>query len=128
THPVGSGPYELDQKATVTGSKYVFTADPDYWGPDSQQLYDKIVMTPYDSSTAMLNAIKGGQVNAGVLNDTTLVDQVKGSGFEVYGWYSDFFGLLLSDRGGELSEPLSHVKVRQAINYALDRKGILKAA
>lgn len=128
TNPVGSGPYMLDSEDTVSGSKYVFTKNDDYWGPDSQQVYSKIVMTSYDSSTAMLNAIKGGQLNAGVLNDTTTVKQVEASGYETYGWYSDVFGLLLSDRDGDKEEPLGDVRVRQAINYALDREGILKAA
>src|SRR3954463_10960799 len=36
TTPVGSGPYLLDTKNTVVGSKYVFTKNPDYWSPDDQ--------------------------------------------------------------------------------------------
>ena len=42
TTPVGSGPYILDTAATVTGTSYVYTANPDYWNPDAQH-YDELI-------------------------------------------------------------------------------------
>ena len=36
TDPVGSGPYVLDTAATVTGTSYTYTKNPDYWNPDLQ--------------------------------------------------------------------------------------------
>ena len=127
TVPDGSGPYVLDQKDTVVGSTYVFTPNPKYWGPKSQQRYSKLVMTSYQSPTAMLNAIKGGQVNVGTLTDDTMISQVKAAGYTVYGQDLNFFGLLLFDRGGTVTKALGDLRVRQAINYALDRPALLKA-
>jgi peptide/nickel transport system substrate-binding protein len=127
TVPIGSGPYLLDQKDTVVGSKYVFTKNPKYWGPKNQQTYAKLVMIDYQTPTAMLNAIKGGQINAGTLTDNTTIDQVKAAGYTVSGQQLNFFGLLLFDRGGTKTKALGDVRVRQAINYALDRKALLKA-
>lgn len=127
TVPDGSGPYVLDQKDTVVGSTYVFTPNPKYWGPKSQQRYSKLVMTDYQSPTAMLNAIKGGQINVGTLTDDTEIGQVKAAGYTVYGQSLNFFGLLLFDRGGTMTKALGDVRVRQAINYALDRPALLKA-
>lgn len=127
TVPDGSGPYVLDQRDTVVGSTYVFTKNPRYWGPKSQQPYSKLVMTDYQSPTAMLNAIKGGQVNAGTLTDDTMISQVKAAGYTVYGQSLNFFGLLLFDRAGTVTKALGDVRVRQAVNYALDRPALLKA-
>jgi peptide/nickel transport system substrate-binding protein len=38
-----------------------------------------------------------------------------------------FSGISLLDRGGKLSKPLGDVRVRQAINYALDRQAVTTA-
>jgi len=126
TTPAGSGPYLLDAKDTVAGSTYVFTKNPKYWAP-AQQHYDKLVMNVYQTPTALLNAIKGGQINAGTLTDDTTIDQIKAAGYATAGENLNFMGLLLFDRGGTMTKALGDVRVRQAINYALDRKSLLKA-
>ncbi len=126
TSPVGSGPYVLDAKATVVGSTYVFTKNPKYWAPQ-QQHYAKLVMNVYTTPTAVLNAIKGHQINGAPLTDNSTIPQIEGAGFTASGQQLNFFGLLLFDRGGAIAPALGNVKVRQAINYAFDRKAMLKA-
>jgi peptide/nickel transport system substrate-binding protein len=126
TVPVGSGPYELDTAATVVGSSYVFTANPDYWDK-AQQHYAKIVMNVYSTPTALLDAIEGGQVNAANTFDNNSLTQIQSAGFTVWPLQLNWVGLLLLDRDGKMSAPLGNVKVRQAINYALDRPALLKA-
>ena len=69
TVPVGSGPYELDTKATVPGSAYVYTANPNYWDK-AQQHYARIVMNVYADTTTILDAVEGGEVNAKVRQAT----------------------------------------------------------
>ena len=126
TTPVGSGPYVLDKKATVVGSTYVFTKNPKYWAPQ-QQHYAKLVMNVYSTPTAILNAVKGHQINGAPLTDNSTIPQIKGAGFTANGQQLNFFGLLLFDRSGAIAPALGNVKVRQAINYAFDRKAMLKA-
>ena len=126
TTPVGSGPYVLDTKATVVGSSYVFTKNAKYWAPKEQH-YAKIVMNVFSTPTAVLNAIKGGQIDGAPLVDNSTIDQIKAAGYTVNGQQLNFFGLLLFDRGGAISPALADVRVRQAINYAFDRKALLKA-
>ncbi len=126
TDPVGSGPYILDKTATVVGSKYVFTKNKDYWAPE-QQHYAKLVMNVYSTPTAVLNAIKGRQINGAPLTDNSVIDEIKGAGFTVNGQQLNFFGLLLFDREGKMAPALGDVRVRQAINYAFDREAMLKA-
>jgi peptide/nickel transport system substrate-binding protein len=114
TVPVGSGPYELDSAATVVGSSYVFTANPNYWDKPEQH-YSKIVMNVYTSATTVLDAIEGGQVNAANTFDDTTIPQIQDAGFTVYPLELNWAGL-----------SLFNVKVRQAINDAFDRTALLK--
>jgi peptide/nickel transport system substrate-binding protein len=126
TNPIGAGPYILDLDASVTGSSYVFTANPDYWNADAVS-YDTVTMNVLPDSTAITNAISAGEVNAAILPDNNSLDQVEGAGFTVDFSDLNFQGLLLLDRGGVMNPAMGDVRVRQAINYALDREGLLEA-
>jgi peptide/nickel transport system substrate-binding protein len=122
--PVGSGPYELDPSGTTAGSQYTFTAREDYWNPDLQK-FDKIVFKVLTDGTARLNALVSGQVDVTLL-DARNAAQAEGAGKELSSNQVDWTGLFLLDRDGELNPALGDVRVRQAINYALDRKTMLK--
>lgn len=126
TDPVGSGPYVLDTAATVTGTSYTYTKNPDYWNPDLQH-YDTLTINVLADATAGLNAIKAGEVNGIKLASNDNLAEVEGAGWTVNANELDFQGLLLLDRAGTMSEPLSDVRVRQAINYAFDREALLTA-
>ena len=126
TVPVGSGPYLLDSKNSVSGSSYTFTANKDYWNKADQH-YSKIVMNVYSDGTALLNAIQGGQVNAANTFDNTTLDQIKAAGFTVDPLELNWEGLIIGDRDGTITPALKNPLVRQAINYAFDRKALLKA-
>ncbi len=126
TVPVGSGPYLYNTGETVVGSSYVFDQNPEYWNPDDQH-YAKVVMNVYADTTAQLNAIQSGQVNVSSLTDNAQIPAVEGAGFTAEAQELDWDGLLLSDRDGTLAPALADVRVRQAINYALDRESLLTA-
>jgi peptide/nickel transport system substrate-binding protein len=123
TDPVGSGPYTLDKSGTVAGSSYTFVKSKNYWDP-SLQVYDKIVVKPILDTTAMLNALLSGQVNVALLTAKTEA-QAKSAGFTEYKYGTDWQGLLIFDRDGKMVPALKDVKVRQAINYAIDKKTLL---
>ena len=122
--PVGSGPYVMDAKASVVGSQYTFTAREDYWNKDLQK-FDSIVFKVLTDPTARTNAIVSGQVDA-TLVDARAAAQVEGAGLTLSDNQVDWAGLLLLDRDGALNPAMGDVKVRQAINYALDRESILE--
>jgi len=126
TVPVGSGPYVLDTKDTVVGSSYVFTKNPNYFAK-SQQHYSKITMNVYSSGTAILNAIRRGQIQVSNTYDNTTVAQIKAAGYSIAALQLNWDGFLLMDRGGTQDKALGSVKVRQAINYAFDKKALLSA-
>jgi peptide/nickel transport system substrate-binding protein len=123
TEPVGSGPYVMDKAATVKDSQSVFTARKDYWNKDNQK-FEKVTFKILVDPTARTNALVSGQVDATLLDPKT-GKQAEGAKMKLVANEVDWQGLLLLDRDGAKNAPLGNVKVRQAINYAFDRKTIL---
>ena len=126
TTPVGSGPYELNEAESVVGSKYVYEKKDDYWDPESVH-YDEIVVSVYGDATALVNALKGGQVDVSASNTPTQIPDAEAAGFTANLVELNWAGFLLVDRDGTLNPALGDVRVRQAINYALDREGLVQA-
>ncbi len=127
TNPVGSGPYILDTTKTVVGSSYAYTANPKYFAKD-QQHWANLTIKVFSTPATEVNAIKGGQVDGMNVLDSATAPQIKGAGFTLVDHELDWSGLAIFDRGGKLVPALKEPKVRQAINYAVDRGGMLKAA
>lgn len=123
TEPVGSGPYVMDKAASVKDSQTVFTARKDYWNKDLQK-YSKLTFKILPDLTARTNALVSGQVDATIL-DPKNGKQAEGAKMKLAANEVDWQGLLLLDRDGTKNPALANVKVRQAINYAFDRKTIL---
>ena len=123
--PVGTGPYVMDTASTVAGSQYVFTAREDYWNPELQK-FAGITFKFLVDNAARANALVSGQINAALI-DARSTAQVDGAGLTQTAYPTDWAGLLLLDRDGAIVPELADVRVRQAINYALDRKALLQA-
>lgn len=123
TEPAGSGPYVMDKAGSVKDSQTVFNARKDYWNKDLQK-YQKLTFKILADITARTNALVSGQVDATILDPKT-GKQAEGAKMTLAANEVDWQGLLLLDRDGTKNAPLKDVKVRQAINYAFDRKTIL---
>ena len=125
TQTVGAGPYTLDAAQTVAGSRYVYEARDDYWNPDGQ-LWDEVVITVIENPEQRLNALKTGEIDYAV-GDLSTADSAASADLQVLYAPTIVYGLSLLDRDGTLGSPLGDVRVRQAINYALDRTSIAQA-
>jgi ABC-type transport system substrate-binding protein len=73
-----------------------------------------------------VNALKTSQVNV-YKGDYTTAASAKSAGMQTVGLPVILQGLNLIDREGEVSKPLGDLRVRQAINYAIDREAVTKA-
>jgi peptide/nickel transport system substrate-binding protein len=124
TEPVGSGPYILDKKTTELGAQYNYVRNPDYWDKKSFP-YNSIKILVMTDLTARVNALQSGQVD-GALGDGTSVQTAKTAGLKVGLNPVNRRGLIIADRAGSIVPALGNPLVRQAINYAIDAKGILK--
>ncbi|MDR0416241.1 MAG: ABC transporter substrate-binding protein [Propionibacteriaceae bacterium] len=121
----GAGPYILDASRTVTDDTYVYTPNPSFWDPD-RIYWDEVQIKVISNINSTLNAMQMGEADI-TQGDYSTADQAKAAGLHVKFNPNVFMGLSLVDRNGVLCPPLADVRVRQAINYALDRQAITTA-
>lgn len=120
----GTGPYMLDWSKSTKGSRYSFVRNPGYWlkGAALKKAYpwDEINYGVYTAATARANALRSGDVDVALIGNFD-VPAVDSAGFELKSWNVDVMRLALSDRNGENNKALGDVRVRQALNYAINR-------
>lgn len=123
--PDGTGPYVLDTKRTVIGTKWVYTRARHYWG--KRPPYATITMSYFDNENAIVNGLKTGQLDTAVIQDADQQASVKADPkLTTQPVNFDFKGLLLFDRSGVRVPALAKTKVRRALNYAIDKPTMLK--
>lgn len=124
TDPVGSGPYTLDAASTVPGTTYVLKKREDYWNADAYP-FPSFTVRVLQDPTAAFNALQAGEINAGTVQ-AQVAPQLDPSNFTVTDIEAQAVAYLdVLDRAGDKWPALGDEKVRQAINYAIDREGIL---
>jgi len=114
---IGTGAYKL--KSFTPGQQSVHERYADYW---RDSYFDTVTITDFSDSTAQINALKGGQVDAMTDLPANQVNAVKSSGVEA----------LISQTGGWIPicmaidmAPFDDPKVRQAMRLIVDRQQIL---
>ena len=124
----GAGPYKLDPSATITGKSYTYVPNEHYYDKSRIQ-WDKVVVQVFEDQNAGIQAMKAGQLKVlvsdpftGNANAANLPKDLRIVSDPV-----QWTGLILADREGVFQPELKDVRVRQAINYALDRKLIATA-
>ena len=127
TNGIGSGPYTLDLKASVPGTKYVLQKRKDYWDAKAFP-FKTINVTIFNDPTAQLNAFKSGQINATMVTAQQQVAAKATEGASITSTTANtLYWLLFLDKFGKTANPeFKDVRVRQAVNYAIDREGIAK--
>jgi peptide/nickel transport system substrate-binding protein len=118
----GAGPYELDVAATVPNSTYTYVPNPNYWNPSARN-YNKIVIHIISDPSSTLSAIESGQVSA-AYGDPTTATAAKNAGVKVLAAPVNWLGLTFCSYA---NTPIGNIKVRQALNMAVDRPAITKA-
>ncbi|SEP72789.1 peptide/nickel transport system substrate-binding protein [Microlunatus flavus] len=124
TDPLGSGPYTLDKAKTVPGSSYVLSRRDDYWDVASFP-FKTVTVRLMNDPTASLNAFKAGEVNAVAITPEQEAAAKATSGAVITPTAATAIRtMLIIDKGGKIIPQFKDVRVRQALNYAIDRKGI----
>jgi len=119
----GAGEYVLQAAQTVAGTTYVSTPDPYYWNRSAIK-FDKVVIKPFTSESAEIAALQSGQIDFAQNIAASEVSSVQSSGDKISDGPATWSSLMLENR---VSGPLSSVKVREALQYAIDRAAIVKA-
>jgi peptide/nickel transport system substrate-binding protein len=124
TKPVGSGPFAVS--AFTPGYSVSLTKNPAYWGTPAG--VDKVVFRYYADPNAQVNAELAGDVD--IIDNVLAPELVKQftSDPEKYTLVQGLTNgkVLLSMNNSR--PPLNKKLVRQAINYAIDRKALIKTA
>lgn len=126
SNPIGCGMYVYDNANSVAGSKYVFHKNTKYWNAKSIQ-WDNVTFPIIADATAQVNALKAGQMDASSIGTQDSAKALVAAGFADAPQFLDWWGLTFVDKAGRMGSALKDVRVRQAINYALDRNLILQS-
>ncbi|MDR1077526.1 MAG: ABC transporter substrate-binding protein, partial [Propionibacteriaceae bacterium] len=121
----GAGPYVLDPAQTITGDTYVYFPNPNYW--DKANIHwDKVTIKVIPNINSVLSALRSGQADF-AQGDFTTAQAAKEAGLTTHFVPQVFQGIALNDRDGQMTPALADIRVRQAINYALNREVITSA-
>lgn len=114
---IGTGAYKL--KSFTPGQESTHERYDGYW---RDAYFDSVTITDFSDSTAQINALKGGNIDAMTDLPANQVNAVKSSGVEA----------LISQTGGWIPitmaidmPPFDDPKVRQAMRLIIDRQQIL---
>lgn len=117
--PIGTGPYMV--KSFVQDSQITLVRNPHYWGP--KPYYDEIVFPIIPDANTRLLALESGQIDGSF----SIGVQAKGvSGVHVYSFPSYATQGVTLDMS-QTDPPFNNIHVRRAIEYAIDRVGIVKS-
>jgi peptide/nickel transport system substrate-binding protein len=99
--------------------------NPYYWDP-SVQHWDKIVIKIISDGNSILSALKTGQVQVAE-GAATEADAAEAAGLRIVSAQSAMLGMYIGDIDGKIVPALKDVRVRQALNYAIDREAIVSS-
>jgi peptide/nickel transport system substrate-binding protein len=121
-NPVGSGPFVV--KEWAKGERLVLARNPHYWNPDLPYL-DEIEIEPAgDDNTRMLK-FQAGEYDIALrvpLSQVETTSQLDNTTVSINTPSAVYCILINQGRG-----PLQDVHVRLAMNYAIDKQGLIKA-
>jgi len=119
TDPVGTGPYQFDNR--VTGQSVLIVKNPDYWGTPAT--LDKVSYLPVPDATTLQLAFEAGDIDMIPVDDSLkLADYQANPDLtvdSVPGLWTRFIGFK------DTAPPFDNAKVREAITYAIDREGMV---
>ncbi|WP_036916722.1 ABC transporter substrate-binding protein [Propionimicrobium sp. BV2F7] len=122
TQPVGSGPYKLD--TWLQGEEIRLIRDPGYWGTPARVA--GVNFKYFADPNAMNNAMASGSID--IIRNVTAPQALgqfeKNDQYKVLEGYTNGEVVLGMNQQREL---LKDLRVRQAINYAIDRQALLDA-
>ncbi|MCI1857786.1 MAG: ABC transporter substrate-binding protein [Sporolactobacillus sp.] len=116
-HPVGTGPFKFQSRQR--GDHITLVKNDQYWG--KKAYLNKVIFKPISNSASRTLALQNGSVDIIAVPTPDNISKLKKQGFKEvtstppHVWYLTF----------NMNNPaMKNIKVRQAINYAIDKNAI----
>jgi len=118
----GTGPFRLTK--VVPRQEADLARWDKYWDPTRMAKIDNVVMMPIPEANSRLAALRAGQVDWIEVPPADGIDSLKAAGFNittgsyphVWPWFYNI---------GATNSPFKDVRVRQALNYCIDRQALV---
>jgi peptide/nickel transport system substrate-binding protein len=118
----GTGPFKLTK--VVPRQEADLASFDGYWDPAKKPKVDNVVLLPIPEANSRLAALRSGQVDWIEVPPADAIDSLKSAGYvittgsypHVWPWFYNM---------GAANSPLKDVRVRQALNYCIDRDGLV---
>ena len=123
-HPIGAGPYRF--VSMKPGIEVVLEAVPDYWRrvPNVKTL----VMRSVPEATTRALSVETGEADIGIALDGPDAEGLQKRGIKIVSSKHASIFWIEFPKQWDAKSPWHDIRLRQAVNYALDRKGIDQAA
>jgi peptide/nickel transport system substrate-binding protein len=130
---VGTGAFKFEK--WVKGSEVDIVKFPDYWNKSGVAHLDRAVFKPIADETAILNGLQSGDIDLAQKVSPVDVENIKSNKALVavdrgescnlaqIGMNANYAGHLVKSKSTK--QPLSHLEIRQAIMYAINRQAII---
>lgn len=119
TAPVGSGPYKFVEY--IPGQRVVFEKNEDYYNPERMGKIDRVEVYIMTDASAIVSALMSGQLD--LANVSIENAAILGSGFDISNSPQNMVQIFALNN---TYEPLSNVKVRQAMSYAVNKQEVIQ--
>ena len=119
--PVGSGPFML--KNWARGSKIELAANPNYWQKGKPSLKEVDIMVIGEDNSRVLQ-LQAGQIDAMINVPVNQIQSIASSG-DITAKVAPVYRIDMVQLNTR-EKPFDNEKVRQALNYAVDKEGIIK--
>lgn len=119
--PIGSGPYKFSQ--SIPNDRVIVTANTDYWGAPPK--FEQITVRQIAEDATRMAALEAGEVDFATNVPVDAVDRLKKQGIQVTAVASN--RMMFVRFNFAVDGPWKDVRVRQALNHAVDRAALSKA-
>ncbi|MBI3938250.1 MAG: ABC transporter substrate-binding protein [Betaproteobacteria bacterium] len=120
--PSGTGPFRLER--LVPRERAELVRNPNYWDAKRVAKSQRIILLPIPEATTRASALLSGQVDFIEAPPPDFIPRLKSQGFVITSnVYPHFWPYFMSFRE---DSPWRDIRVRKAVNLAIDREGIVK--
>jgi ABC-type transport system substrate-binding protein len=120
TSPSGTGPFKITK--VVPGQYAELSRNENYWNKSRIPMLDRMIVYPMPEATTRVAALRSGQVDWIEMPPPDAIPALRKAGFQISLWpYPHTYPYVLNCAPGTV---FSDVRVRQALNFAIDRDGL----